>query len=216
MNLKEPATLTHLNVRKSKDDELLVDCRWEVGTEGVALAEFHGGLHHVLWDMEGRPRFATVIEAFRLQGKLPGHDVRAVWGAINIDLDDSTLSKFEVVPLALGRMSMEFTSTWKASHPGREKIIGDLGVLLKQTVELHLTENGLALTPAAEKFAKGIADGSIGVKFPDGTTIGNFPDAPKKERKKRPGGNRRPAGTVNPDPAQAKSPPGTPWPWPQS
>ena len=99
MNFTKLATLTHVNLRaEGKDDKVLVmDAKFDTTLESDDLVEFHPALSGMLWDREGNPRFARLIDAVKLTAELLHHDVQVD----DIVIDDARLHKFHVQPFPL-------------------------------------------------------------------------------------------------------------------
>lgn len=183
MNFTKLATLTHVNLRaEGKDDKVLVmDAKFDTTLESVDLIEFHPVLGSMLWDPDGNPRFARLIDAVKLTAELWHHDVQVD----DIVIDDARLHKFHLQPFPLLSAGVEFTVT---VYP-TAGLVARLSQLLQQKVELQVR--------AVPDLLTGLQDGvpkNVTLANGEKVTVTKNPGAAKSEkpaRQKRPGGNRR-------------------------
>ena len=132
MKFTKIGKLLHVNLRaEGKDDkELAVDIKLQTIVHSDDLVELHPNLVGMLWDADGNPRFATLIDSVRLKCQLKHHDVKVQ----TVLVRDAKLHKITVTPMVLSFAAIEFTATF---YPGTQTV-ASLSMYLAEDVELDV------------------------------------------------------------------------------
>lgn len=147
MDIDTLGTLKHINIRKEGKSEkiLAVDLKLVAEISAEALIEFHPTLRSWLWDLDGNPRFNTLIDSLHLLGTLNDHAVKVN----DITVSECALRKWTIEALPKNLVNVAFVASFKPPAPG---VVARLADLVSERVSLRvMSEHDLfAETPAKD------------------------------------------------------------------